>query len=145
MFESCDKVIRVPDHNYVAGGVMLAPVPRPQVEDVMQVDVGQQRRDHCSLRGAYLRLRPFPVLGDPSPQPLADEAQDSPVSDAMLDEFNQPFVGKIVEKATNVGIEYPIHSLAHNADPQRIQGLMRAAPGPKPIGEPRESPLRKSG
>ncbi len=92
MFESRDNVIRVPDHDCVAGGVMLAPVPDPQVEDLMQVDVRQQWRDHCPLRCPYFRLRPFPVLGDPGPQPFPDEAQDSPVSDAMLEELAQPFV-----------------------------------------------------
>src|SRR6201984_2289176 len=118
MFESRDTVIRVPDHDYVAGGVMFAPMPDPQVEDVMQVDVRQQWRDHCPLRSPYFRLRPFPVLGDPGPQPLLDEAHDSPVCDAVLDKLDQPFVGKIVEEATNVCIEYPIHLLAHNPTPQ---------------------------
>ena len=138
MFESRDEVIRVSDHDYVARGAMLSPLPDPQVEDVMQVDVCQQWRGHCSLRGSYFRLRPVPVLGDPGPQPLADEAQDSPVSDAMLDELDQPFVGKIVEEATNVGIEYPVHLLPHNSDPQRIQGLVLTAPGPESIGEPQK-------
>jgi site-specific DNA recombinase len=29
---------------------------------------------HCPLRGSYLRLRPLPFLGNPSPQPLLDQA-----------------------------------------------------------------------
>ena len=56
----------------------------------------------------------------------------------MLDELDQPFVGKIVEEATNVGIEYPVHLLPHNSDPQRIQGLVLTAPGPESIGEPQK-------
>jgi hypothetical protein len=59
-------IIRVPDHDDVAGGVMLAPRPDPQVEDVMQLDVRQQWRGHCPLRGSYFRLPPFPVLGNPA-------------------------------------------------------------------------------
>jgi len=70
----------------------LRQCPDPQVKDVVQVDVSEQRRGRRSLRGPYFRLRPFPVLGDSGPQPLAEEAQNSPVSDAMLDELDHPFV-----------------------------------------------------
>ena len=30
---------------------------------------------------------------------------------------------QIIEKATNVGIEYPIHLLPHKPDPQRVQRI----------------------
>ena len=50
------------------------------------------------MRGPYFRFRPPSFFGDPGPQPLSDEAQDSPVRDAMLDEFDQPFVRQMVER-----------------------------------------------
>jgi hypothetical protein len=43
MFESHHGVIGIADHDHVARSMMLTPVPGPQVEDVVQVDVGQQR------------------------------------------------------------------------------------------------------
>ena len=45
---------------------------------------------------------------------------------------------KLIEKATNVGIENPVHLLPHDPHPQRIQRIVLAAPGPEPIGEPQK-------
>ena len=56
----------------------------------------------------------------------------------MLDELAQLLVGQVVEKATNVGIDYPVHLLPHEPDPQRIQSIVLAAPRPEPVGEPQE-------
>src|ERR1039458_700053 len=56
----------------------------------------------------------------------------------MLDKLNQPFVRQIIEKATNVGIENPVHFLPHGPHPERVQSVMLAAPGPEPIGEPQK-------
>ena len=39
------------------------------------------------------------------------------------------------EETTNVPMEHPVHSLPLNARRQRVQRLMRAASGPKPIRE----------
>jgi len=96
------------------------------------------RSRYCPLRGPYLRLRPLPFLGHPRPQPFLDQAQNPSVGNAMLDELDQPFVRQIVEKAPNVGIENPVHLLPHDPYPQRIQGIMLAAPRSEPIGEPQE-------
>jgi len=43
MFESRDDIIRMPDDNHIARGLMSTPVLDPQIVDVVQVDVGQQR------------------------------------------------------------------------------------------------------
>src|SRR5215471_8403765 len=56
----------------------------------------------------------------------------------MLDEPDHPFVRQTREKVTNVGIEYPVHLLPHDSHPQRVQCLMRIAPGPEPVGEAQE-------
>jgi hypothetical protein len=39
----------------------------------------------------------------------------------------------VVEEATNVRIEHPIHSLPLDAHHQRVQRLMRAATRPEPV------------
>jgi hypothetical protein len=51
----------------------------------------------------------------------------------MLDELLHPFVRQIIEKATNVSIENPVHFLPHDPHPQRVQRLMLASPGPETI------------
>jgi hypothetical protein len=84
------------------------------------------------LRGSYFCLRPLPFLGHPRPQPFLDQAQYPSVGDAVLDEFDQPFVRQIIEKSTNVGIENPVHLLPHDPHPERIQSIVLAAPRPEP-------------
>jgi hypothetical protein len=51
----------------------------------------------------------------------------------MLDELHRPLVTHIVKEATNVSIEHPVHSLPLDAHGQRVQRLMRAAPGSEPV------------
>jgi len=43
-----------------------------------------------------------------------------------------------VEKAANVGIEHPVHALAHDRRVQRRQSLLRVPPRPKAVAEPEE-------
>jgi hypothetical protein len=85
-------------------------------------------RGHCPLRGSYLSLRPLAVLGYPCPQPFLDQAQYPLVGDAVVDEFDQPFVRQIVEKAPNVAIENPVYLLPHDPNPERIQCIVLASP-----------------
>src|SRR5665213_610176 len=42
----------------------------------------------------------------------------------------------MIEKATNVRIENPVHLLPHDPYPQRVQRFVLAAPRPESIGEP---------
>jgi len=59
----------------------------------------------------------------------------------MLDELHDPLVTYIVEEATNVCIEHPVHSLPLDAHGQRVQRLMRAAAGTEPVREALEVDL----
>ena len=60
------------------------------------------------------------------------------VGHAVLDELHRPFVAHLVEEPTNVRIQHPVHALPMETHTQRIQRLVRAAPGPKPIREASE-------
>ena len=51
----------------------------------------------------------------------------------MFDELHGPLVAHLVEEATNVCIEHPVHSLPLDAHCQRVQRLMRAATGPESV------------
>ncbi len=62
-----------------------------------------------------------------------DQTKNAGVGHAMLDELHRPFVGHVVEKAPNVCVQHPAHSLPLDSHIQRIQRLMRAATGPEPI------------
>lgn len=77
-----DSPVRVP----------LPPLMDPQVEHVVQEDVGEQRTDARALR------RTFDGVGPPVPiehagfQPSADQPEDSGVGDPMCDHPQQPLV-----------------------------------------------------
>src|SRR6266478_10016933 len=93
---------------------------------------------HCSLWSTHFRFRPDPFLRYSSPQPLSNQAEYSSVSDPVLDEFAQPFVGDCSKEVTNVGIKHPVHFLPYESYPERIQRLMLASPRTEPVREPQE-------
>ena len=51
----------------------------------------------------------------------------------MLDELQRPFVVHMVKEAPNVRVQHPVHSLPVEPHTERIQRLMRVAPGPEPV------------
>src|SRR5260370_2508632 len=99
----------------------------------MKVYVDEQRRNHCSLRRAQIRLRPLAVFRYSRLEPFLDQTQYPPIGHSMREELHRPFVAHIVEEATDVGIEHPVHPLPLDAHSQRVQRLMRAATGTEPV------------
>src|SRR5262249_11761954 len=87
------------------------------------------------LRRSYLCLRPRTLFRYPGLQPFLDQAKYSVIPHTVLDKPQHPFVTQLIEEATNVCIEHPVHSLPLNAHRQRIQRLMRAATRPEPVGK----------
>src|SRR5690606_35535121 len=123
-FKANHEVVRVTNDDDIAPAAVLPPPFDPQVEDVMQEHVRQQRRNHRSLRRAYFGLRPLTRFADPGPQPLADQPKNPWIADAMLQKLDQPRMVDVVEEAFDVGIQYPIHPFAGQSHTQRIQRLM---------------------
>src|SRR6266705_1271907 len=99
----------------------------------MQIYVSEQRRSHCSLRRTQFRLRPLTVLRYSRLQPFPDQAKYPSIGHPMLDELHRPVVAQVIEEATDVGIEHPVHPLPLDAHRQRVQRLMRAATGTEPV------------
>ena len=89
---------------------LLAPDVHPQIEDVVQIDVRQQRRSYCPLRSTLSPSSTTSPSSDHSRlQPFLDQAENAAVGDAVLDELHQPFVRQIVEKSPNVTVQNPVH------------------------------------
>jgi hypothetical protein len=95
--EAKNIVIGISDDNYIAVRTLLAPGVHPQVEYIMQVDIGKQRRNHRALRSTYLCILPFAFLHDAGIQPLLDQPKYSGVGDTVLEKLYQPASVKIVE------------------------------------------------
>jgi hypothetical protein len=62
----------------------LRPFCRPA--PFVQVDVGEQRRDHRALSRPLVADRDDPVLQDTRLQPFLDQTDDARITDPMLDE-----------------------------------------------------------
>src|SRR2546426_731468 len=141
MFESPDEVIRKAHDHHIAARLLLPPPLGPEIEYVVQVEVGQQRADAPALDRPHLTPYPLALLQHAGVQPLLDEPHDAPVRHPMLDELHQPPVVEGVEKPTDVGIEHPVHPLRRHPHRERIHGLMRTAPRPEPVREPEKVDL----
>src|SRR6266550_2928554 len=86
-----------------------------------------------ALRRSFLHPYSFPILQHAGVQPFLDQPHDAPIGHPMLDELDQPFVGKPIEKTFNVKIEHPVHFSRQQSRVQRIQRLMLASPGSEPV------------
>jgi len=76
---------------------LLTPCLNPQVEHVMKIDVCQKRRSTSALRRSFPHPYSFPSLQHAGVQPLLDQPHDALIGHPMLDELDQPFVGKPIE------------------------------------------------
>jgi len=85
MLEAQDEVIRETHDDDRAARLSLSPSLGPQVEDIVEVDVGQHRTDAAASHGADLTLYPSPILQYTGAQPFPDEPHDASVCDAVLD------------------------------------------------------------
>ena len=69
----------------------------------MQVDVGEQRRDHRALPRPHLTGRNDPVFQDTRREPFADQADDARIADAMFQKPDQPILTDRVKERAHIG------------------------------------------
>ncbi len=65
-------VVREPDQIRLALAPLLEAPSKPEVQDVVQVDVRQNRGDGSTLRGPFSRDYNHAVFQHPGPQPFRD-------------------------------------------------------------------------
>jgi len=130
--ETHHPVVRLAHHNHLATGVPLAPLPCPQVQRVVKVDVRQQRRYHCALGRPLDRSHPTAVLYHACLEPFTDESEHSSVCNAVSQKHQHPSMVDLVKGRRDVRIHYPVHLLALERDRQRI---VLASSRPNPIRE----------
>jgi hypothetical protein len=92
MLESEHDIVGEADDNHVAVGSLLAPHPDPQVEHVVEINVGEQRRCATALRRPFFHPHSLPILQHARVQPFLDEPHHAPVRNPVLEELNQPSV-----------------------------------------------------
>src|SRR5262245_19896818 len=75
ILEPKNEIVRIPHDNYVAGGVLLSPQVRPQVENIVEIHVRKERRNDRSLWRAHGCCRPLTILRYPRLQPFTDQTE----------------------------------------------------------------------
>ena len=105
MRKSNDDIVGVSHDHHSARGLVPSPALGPQIEHVVQVDVGEQRRNHRPLPRPLFTDCDDPVLQHARLEPLLDQADDAWIGDPMLDKTDQPTLADFVEKGSNVRIE----------------------------------------
>ena len=98
ILETGHNVIGIPDHNHMATCMSFTPLLGPQVEHIVQVDVRQQRRNTATLWRTFLHLRVLTFFQYTSVKPFLDMANHTLVSNAVLNELDQPFVIDGIER-----------------------------------------------
>src|SRR6516162_3168231 len=97
MLEADNRVVRIADDDHVARRLALSPLTNPEIVDVVQVDVCEERRNYRALRRPLHRFDLSALLKHPCRQPFADQPDNPPITDPMLNEPYQPCVADRVE------------------------------------------------
>src|SRR6202142_2906128 len=109
-------MVRIPPDDDVARGLAPSPAFRPEIETVVQIGVGQERRYHRPLSGTLVTDRHDSIFENARPEPFLDQVEDARVGDPMLQESHQPRLADFIEKASDIDLEYPVHLRGANSD-----------------------------
>jgi hypothetical protein len=86
VLETDNDVVGIAHQDDFPSGVLAAPAVRPEVEHVVQVDIGQYRRDDRVLRRTLLAGNDPARFQDAGFQPQLDQPQQSPIRDPVFQE-----------------------------------------------------------
>src|SRR6201987_574808 len=77
------QIVRISTDDDLSGCVMSTPVVYPQIDDIVEEDVGEKRADPRSLRRPDLHRFPSAALEDAGLEPPLDQAEDSRARDPV--------------------------------------------------------------
>src|SRR6267142_474488 len=112
VFKARHKVIRIADKS--AASLLLGShyALKPQVQDIVQINICRNWRNHSALRSARLRMDDSPILfQDTRSQPLANQIQEGSVINPLLQHLFQPIPPDVV-KGTHDTLPTPTNYLA---------------------------------
>ena len=136
--EPNNAVVRIAYNDDITGGVLLPPAMCPQIEDVVQINVGQQRGNDRALRRAPGAGFAHSLFNHPCFQPLLDQPEQPSVSNAVGQEAHHPAVINAVKERADICVQDPADLASANAIPHRIERVMLPAPWSKSIRETQE-------
>src|SRR5271166_6506045 len=77
MLKAQYQIVGVAHNDHVAGGLVPSPALGPEIENVVQVDAGKQRRYYRTLPGSPVTDRHCPVFQDTRLKPFLDQPSAS--------------------------------------------------------------------
>ena len=126
-----DEVIGVTYDDSVPRSLSGAPLLlEPEVEDIVQVNVGEDGRNHRALRGPLQVVLPLVVFHDAGVQPLGNQPEYPFVPDSVLEKPQQVVSREPVEERSNVRVDYPVDLAPFYPESQGVKRIMR--PGRNP-------------
>jgi hypothetical protein len=96
------EVVGVTHDRHSAARMTSSPLMDPEINGVMQENVGEQRTDARTLRRSWLRLVPLIALQDAGLEPHPDEPEEARIGDPMGQHPQHPSVVNRVEEAADV-------------------------------------------
>lgn len=114
-------MIRTGD-DHVARDLVPSPTPCPEIEHLVQVAVGEQRRDHRTLPGSRLADYTRPRPRGPAFSYFRMRRGDAPVADLVLHEANKP--GLAVSTSAQMSAVVADEGLQHAARQSGIEGIV---------------------
>ena len=129
-------IVRVPADDHLPDCPTPSPLVNPEVDDVVEERIGEDRADPRPLRRARLHRSPLAALEDAGLEPSLDQAKHPRVGDPVRQHPHQPSVVDGIEEGADIDIEHEVHALRHQGLVQSIQGRVRAPLRPKAVAEP---------
>src|SRR4051812_44718997 len=124
--------------DHVAGGLVASPAFGPQIQNVVQIDIGQERRNHRTLPRPSVTDRYGSVFKYARLQPFPDQADDALVTDTMLNEPDEPILADRIEEVSDIGVQNIVHLPRVDRDHQGVKRIVCPTSGSEPIREPEE-------
>ena len=136
--EPGNPIVGIPHRDHVAPGMAPPPLLDPQVERVVQVDVGQERRDAAALHRTQFTLRQPAFFQHARVQPFLDQPHDARVSHAVLDELTSQSCSMVSKNLLMSASSIQLTLLRLNPTAHGIQRVVRALARPEAVAEPAE-------
>src|SRR5215471_4047329 len=124
VLESCHEVIRKANEDDLSARLPLSPLPDPEVECVVEIDIRQQRANTPALNCPYLTLHPFALFQHAGLEPFLNQVHDAPIGYAVLDEFHQP---PLIESVIGSYDTLPIIRISLRRSPLSVPGIRSKA------------------
>ena len=110
------KIIRLPTT------LLKEATTEPQIQHIVQVDIGQQRRKNRALRHAFFAGMNQSVFHKSALEHTLNQPDNSFVSNPMTQKLDHPFMVNLIEEAPNIGFHNIVDTFLLDRSSERHPG-----------------------